>query len=250
MSDYLDLGLNSPFLNVSGFLGFNPSKQLEKINFLGGWITPPISYQRRKPASDRTLIQFQGGVLIHTGLPNPGFQKVIKDHAAAWGRMAIPTWVHLISDSPERIRHIVSKVEELDCVAAIELGLQEDLTFEEVKSLCTAAVGKIPLVVDIPISYPNFQVFEKLDLSNMLAISLSAPRGAMVSKNQKLIEGRLFGPGLFPQSLLALRRALDQTLPVILSGGIDSFHKAKEVLGMGAAVVKLDLPFWTGIIPE
>ncbi len=249
MNTHQDLGLSSPYLNVSGFLGFNPVRQLERCAVLGGWITPGISYRRRQPASDRVVEQYPGGVLIHSGLPNPGFTRVIRDHHDSWRRIGVSTWVHVLVDSPPHVAEVASRLEDMDCAAVIELGFPEDIHPEEIMAACRAAAGKIPLVVDLPLTFPDFSMFDRMDQPELLALSLCAPRGALLTCDQRLVSGRLYGPALYPQALAALEKALGQLRPVIVSGGIDSKQKAQQVLEMGAAAVKFDLPLWTGFIP-
>ena len=68
----------------------------------GAFITNPISLRPRLPTAQPALIEFPGGFLLHTGLPNPGLSAVLKKHGARWNRADLPIIVNLMADRPGR----------------------------------------------------------------------------------------------------------------------------------------------------
>ena len=76
-----DLVLEKPFVNAAGMLGFAPdAHNMPFLDRLGAFITNPISRTPRKPAGNRACLPFPGGFLLHTGLPNPGINRVIRQY--------------------------------------------------------------------------------------------------------------------------------------------------------------------------
>ncbi|MEK6222795.1 MAG: hypothetical protein N2D54_11170, partial [Chloroflexota bacterium] len=85
-------------MNAAGMLGFSPDK-LSVFPGQGAFITNPISLRQRKPAYGERMLNFPGGILLHTGHPNPGLSAVIKQHAGKWVKSNLPIIVHLLFSS-------------------------------------------------------------------------------------------------------------------------------------------------------
>ncbi|MBK8824145.1 MAG: hypothetical protein IPN58_16545 [Anaerolineales bacterium] len=118
-----DLYFSKPIMNTAGLLGFAPDPRAG-INFdaFGAFVTNPISLRSRLPAAQPALIEFPGGFLLHSGLPNPGLSAVLKKHAARWNRADMPIIVNLMADRPEETMRMVQMLEGVDNVMAVELG--------------------------------------------------------------------------------------------------------------------------------
>ena len=96
-----ELVLRRPFVNTAGFMGFYPDSKYPNLwQALGAFITNPISYRPRKPAENRASLSYPGGVLLHTGLPNPGFEVVLRRFTLRWSRSPLPIIVHLMAEEP------------------------------------------------------------------------------------------------------------------------------------------------------
>jgi dihydroorotate dehydrogenase len=78
-------------------------------------------------------------------------------------------------------------------------------------------------------------------------ISMAAPRGALPVDGERLTEGRLFGPSLFPQALEIVHSARKLRLPIIGAGGVYSKENADTLLSAGALAVQMDSVLWRGI---
>ena len=59
-----------------------------------------------------------------------------------------------------------------------------------------------------------------------------------------LIEGRLYGPSLFPQTLEAVHSAARMGLPVIGAGGVWKREQAQALIEAGALAVQMDASLW------
>jgi dihydroorotate dehydrogenase len=182
-------------------------------------------------------------VLIHTGFPNPGLRTAIKDYAAAWGRAPLPIILHLLSAEPKQMRAAMPRLEELENVVAIELGLDLDIGQSEAKDLVHIAAGELPLIVQIPL-HRALELSPALMDAGASAISLGPPRGALPGPDSKLVSGRLYGPALYPQTMACVRALVTNNIPVIAAGGISSKADGEAMLGAGAIAVQMEITLW------
>lgn len=241
-----ELTLNSPWINAAGSLGFAPGGDWPAPVVQGAFVTNPISLRPRTAAEDRTLIEYPGGFLLHTGVTNPGLGEVIKRYAARWARSALPVWVHLLADTPENVSQMVQALEGLDGVAAIVLGVPPRVYGEQALSLVASASGERPLVVEAPLTAAGDGWIGRLVGLGVAALSLAAPRGALPNSDGEIVGGHLVGPGLFPQVMAALRTARRSRLPLIASAGVYSQAQGDALLKAGAWAVALDGVLWRG----
>ncbi len=241
-----DLIFSKPFMNAAGTLGFAPDSRAPVTwSDLGAFCTNPISLRRRKAATAPVLVQFPGGFLLHTGLPNYGFHAALEKFGHRWPDAPLPIIVHLMADRPEETRLMVQVLEGLDNVMALELGFAPLLTDDIILLAVKLCSGELPLIVSLPAE-------QILDLGGQLlqagaaALSIAAPRGAM-NKDGEFITGRLFGPALFPKSLDVVHSAARLGYPVIGSGGVGSKADGEAMLAAGALAVQMDSALW---LPE
>ena len=118
-----DLYFRTPIMNAAGMLGFAPDTRADvPWNELGAFVTNPLSARPRKPTSHPAVVEYPGGFLLHTGLPNPGFPSAVKKYAHKWADSSLPVIVHLMADRPEETKRMVESLEGVDNVMAAELG--------------------------------------------------------------------------------------------------------------------------------
>src|SRR5688572_30418875 len=118
-----DLYFSKPLINSAGSLGFAPdTRNGISLDSFGAFVTNPISLRSRLPTAHPTVIEFLGGFLVHTGLPNPGFSNVIKKYSAKWNRADLPIIVNLMADRPEETQQMVRQLEYIENVMAVQLG--------------------------------------------------------------------------------------------------------------------------------
>lgn len=244
MAEILPLpGTISPFMNAAGFFGYTPPSVSMLADQLGAFITAPISLTKRTPARNRCLVEFPGGFLLHTGLPNDGFSRILKQHHQKWAGLKYPVWPHLLPQSASDCRQMVRALEDVENIAALEISLPEDATPGQVEEWLEAAVGELPIYVCTPLYSPWQTWLSVFNLYNISGVVLSAPRGS-VYHNESLVRGRLYGPSLFPQMLDILQQNRDCGIPLIAGSGIFSFEQAEMALQVGASAVQFDACLW------
>jgi dihydroorotate dehydrogenase (NAD+) catalytic subunit len=245
-----ELYLPSPWMNAAGTLGFTlpPRWPVAEIDLktLGAFVTNPVSLGPRTPAGERALLPYPGGALMHSGLPNPGLSRVLRQYAERWAQSNLPVWVHLIGTNPGEIQQMVQRLEGREGVMAIELGLPPDIQASDALALVDAAYGELPLVAHLPLSAAGEAWVSDLVEHGASAISLGAPRGALPGSAGRLISGRLYGPSLFPLTLSAVQSLRRRGIPVIAGPGVYRQADAQALLDAGALAVQLDTVLWRG----
>jgi dihydroorotate dehydrogenase (NAD+) catalytic subunit len=239
-----DLSIKTPWLNAAGTLGFRPPRSWPWPEAPGAFVTNPISLGKRSPAEERTLLEYPGGALLHTGLPNPGLRSVIKAHGRRWARLDLPLWVHLLADSPGEISQMVEMLDGREDIAAIELGISPKASGAEALALVGAAGIELPVVACVPLDRAGENWVMDLPSAGASAVCLSAPRGTLPGDHGKLVSGRLYGPGLFPQVLSTLQRLHMLQIPLIAGCGVYTLQTGQALLDAGAWAVQLDLVLW------
>jgi dihydroorotate dehydrogenase len=241
-----DLYFRTPLMNAAGTLGFSPDPRLPLLwQEFGAFVTNPISLRPRLPAAQPALIEFPGGFLLHSGLPNPGFSAVIEREAPRWSRAELPVIVHLMADRPEEAARMVRRLEEQDNVLAVELGFAPLLTDDILLLALEMCMGELPLIISLPLDQV-LRLGSTLIMQGAAAISLAPPRGALpLAQNHALIHGRLYGPALFPQTLETVSVAARSGFPIIGGGGVWKRDQAEVLLEAGALAVQVDAALWS-----
>ena len=246
----LEVSLDSPWMNAAGTLGFAPSalsmSRWQVPAPMGAFVTNPISLHARTPAADRGLMAFPGGVLLHSGLINPGLRRVIRKYSERWAQSSVPVWVHLIGQQPDEIHQMVRQLEGLDGVAALEIGIPPEASGSHALAFIEAAFGELPIAAHIPLTSAGEGWVEKLREAGASAISLGGPRGALPSDTGRPVNGRLYGPGLFPLMMAAVQNARRLGIPVIAGAGVYRGREAQALRDAGAWAVQLDTVLWRG----
>ncbi len=238
------LDLRTPWMNAAGSLGFAPNPRGDvPLQDFGAFVTNPISLRLRKAAHPPRLLKFPGGVLIHTGHPNFGLRAALKSYAAAWARSPLPIIVHLLSAESKQLRTAMPRLEELENILAIELGLDIEISLSQAMDLVHIAAGELPLIVQVPLDR-TLELSPALIEAGASAICLGPPRGSLPGPDGKLVSGRLYGPALFPQTLATMRQLVTNDIPVIASGGVQTKADGEALLAAGAIAVQMDIALW------
>ena len=258
-----DLTFSTPYMNAAGTLGFAPDYRAPvPWDSFGTFVTNPLSLRPRRPTANPALIEYPGGFLLHTGLPNPGLPAAIKKYARRWADSRLPIIVHLMADRPEESSRMVQSLEGLENIAAVELGFAPLLADDIILLTIEMSLGELPLIVSLSIEQV-LSLGPRVVQEGAAAISLAAPRGMLSvtlqqaqgddanpisspKEKREIISGRLSGPALFPQSLLTVRDAVGANLPVIGAGGVGKKENADAMLSVGALAVQVDESLWKG----
>jgi dihydroorotate dehydrogenase (NAD+) catalytic subunit len=246
-----DLYFSKPLMNAAGSLGFAPDPRLGIAgDSIGAFVTNPISLRPRAPAAKPEIIEYPGGFLLHSGLPNPGFNAIIKKFAARWDKSDLPIIVHLMADRPEQTQRMVQMLEVQENVMAAELGFAPLLADDILLLTLEMALGELPLIFSLSVEQV-LGLGPRLIQEGAQAISIAAPRGALsltpgpsLKGRGELITGRLYGPSLFPRTLEIVYSAARLGLPIIGAGGVWSKENADAMLAAGALAVQVDAALW------
>lgn len=240
-----DLNISPPLMNAAGTLGFVPrSDGRVDLSQFGAFITNPISFQSRSPASTRKRLFFEGGFLLHSGLPNPGFKASIRRYVGRWARSPIPIIIHLLAEEADRLRSMVSRCEGLQGVEGIEIGLPPGGDLQHANELIEAGTGELPLIVRLPVDRADFYL-HSLAGAPISAISLGPPRGALADESGQVVSGRLYGPAIFPSMLARVKDVVHSGISIFAAGGVYSRQQVEMLLKFGAAGVQLDSVLWS-----
>jgi len=230
-------------MNAAGALGFAPDLHSPVAwGEFGAFVTNPISLRPRAAADRPALLEYPGGFLLHTGLPNPGFARLMRTNARRWHQSPVPIIIHLIADRPEETRDMARALEGQENILAIELGFAPLLADDLILLAVEQSVGELPVIVSLP-SEQLLHLGPRTLNEGAAAISPASPRGALV-QNESTVTGRLFGPSLFPQALELVRAAALLGLPIIGAGGVFSPQQADTMLAAGALAFQLDAQCW------
>ena len=238
-----ELGIASPWLNVPGFLGYLPPAQLDFAAALGAFSPPLLTLTARSPASDRTALPFSGGVLLHTGLPTPGFAGALRQYGQRWSRLAMPLWLNGMPADAAEAKEFSERVDELEYVAAYQITLPEGIPLQAKAEILKASQGEKPFFVEIPLDELNSETLAVARKSGAYGVVLGAPRGSLLLGDRR-VSGRLYGPALYPQVVRAVEQFSDCGLPVVAGCGVTSIEQGTDLLKLGAAAVQFDVSLW------
>jgi dihydroorotate dehydrogenase (NAD+) catalytic subunit len=240
-----DLYFSKPLMNAAGSLGFAPDFRSpgDLGSLFGAFVTNPLSLRPRVPAAKPEIIEYQGGFLLHTGLPNPGFHAGMKKYSAKWSRSDLPIIIHLMADRPEETQKMVRLLETQENVMAVELGFAPLLANDIILLTLEMCLGELPLIFSLPIEQV-LSLGPRLIQGGAQAISVAMPRGALPASDMSLITGRLYGASLFPRTLETVYSAAKARLPIIGAGGVWTKENAAAMLTAGALAVQVDAALW------
>jgi len=240
-----ELVIEPPLMNAAGMLGFAPDlHSVIDYSCLGAFITNPISLRPRMAASAQRINKFPGGLLIHTGYPNPGLNTILKTCASHWSRSPIPIIVHLLAQDEKQIYKMVSRLEGLESVEGVEIGFPSQVDAELACNMLQAAAGELPVIARLPFEEAENLLPVISTRTNVNAVSLAPPRGILPVSRETMVEGRLYGPNVFPWSLALTQKIAAGNLPVVTAGGIYTQEQIEIMLSVGAFGVQVDTVLW------
>jgi len=228
-----------------------PPKDLIEIRKLGAVVTNPVTYKPRRMARGTSVVALSGGLLLHTGMPNPGIKKVIKDYGQTWSRLPVPVIVHIMGTIPPDVRRCARMLADVPVVQGIELGIHDLATIAEMETLIETVTEttQLPLLVRVPLDRAA-ELAPAVARSQAGAIVVGAPPRGLARDpiSGKILSGRLYGPLVKPIALRAVSQVVQlvekEGLPVIGGGGIHSAQDARDFIDVGARAVQLDSLIW------
>lgn len=240
------LSLPHSILNAAGILGWGGEHRgLIDFSCLGALVTNPVTWTPRTPAHGPNVVEVPGGVLIHTGLPNPGVRRMVRQHAHDWARLGCPVIVHLAATTLRDVARAAEVLERTEAVSGIELGLREEVPASELTQLIRAVVGGPPLLVRLPLPRAA-ELGEAAVRAGADALTVGAPARLTVAVNEHKLTGRFYGPEAFPLALDTVRALANLDLGVALvgAGGIFTIEQGQALLDAGATAIQVDALLW------
>ncbi|MDE2636745.1 MAG: hypothetical protein OXI30_10300 [Chloroflexota bacterium] len=242
--------VSTPVMPAAGTVGFGDRyKALLDFEKLGALVTNPVTVEPWRPASGTRIVPLDAGVLVHTGLPNPGLAKVISQNRRIWAGLPIPVVLHLVGSSAANMRRAVELIDEVEEIAAVELGLGDDIAeADAVKLVREASRMEKPLLVRLPFYECRAIALPVAEAGADALVMTAPPRGTARDRHTgRLVSGRVYGPLIKPVILRLvgrLRREAPADLPIIASGGIHSPQDARDYVDAGAVAVQVDTATW------
>ncbi len=243
------LTVETPVMNATGILGFGDQyRDLIDLSKLGAFVTNPITYAPWSPATGTRAIPMDSGMLLHTGLPNPGAKKIIAHNREVWAKLGVPVIAHIVAHSPEDMASCVRIVDREEAISAIEIGLADDISPAEVEWFLHAALQRTekPVLARLAFNSTSEHAKAAIDAGASALVAYAPPRGTARDRRGVLTAGRLYGPMIKPLVLRMvgqLVRALPH-LPIIACGGIHSPQDARDFIEAGATAVQVDSAVW------
>lgn len=244
------LALASPLIAGSGAVGYGDTWPAGlRPELFGALVTPPISWRAFRGTTPPRLAELPAGFVLATGEHNPGYRRVVQDHAERWRRLGVPVIVALASGATEDWDRLAAALEEETVAAGLELHLPAVCHRSDAATWIAAVrrVCTLPLLVKLPV--PRAVALAPTCASagaDALVVGTAAMATAFTSEGN-LIEGPAAGPLVFPFTLHALRAvtALALDLPLIAAGGITRLQEAQRCLAEGASAVQVRSLLWT-----
>jgi dihydroorotate dehydrogenase (NAD+) catalytic subunit len=243
-----DLAFRTRILNAAGMLGFAPDPR-KSLNYdlLGAFVTNPVSLLPRSPAMERCSIPYLGGVLLHSGFPNPGLVKAIGKYSRQWGISSTPVILHLMVGEDLEMEKILRILEPVEGVTGLELSFDPDCDPHKIARILQIALTEWPVIAQLSIEQIR-AVLPFVQSDELSAVSITPKRGKLIAKvadgENRLVNGRLYGASLYPQTLTDLEQALSYQVPVIASGGVTTLEQVEQLLQAGAYAVQIDTILW------
>ena len=187
-------------------------------------------------------------MLIYTGLPNPGLSKVLGKYRQLWSSLPLPVIVHLVASNLEHVRKSASRLDAENSVDAIELGLNDDMSWKEAEAFIKAAVGNTekPVLARLPLQDAYEIAQAAADAGAGSLVVAAPPRGtARDPHTGRLVSGRIYGPLVKPMALRVVGQLVTRIdIPIIGAGGIHSQEDARDFIEAGARAVQVDTLTW------
>lgn len=260
--DLAGLRLQNPVMTASGTSGYGreyaPYAELRR---LGAFVTKAVSTQERKGNRPQRIVETPGGMLNAIGLANVGLERFCTEKTAFLRELGVPAIVNVVGYSIEEYLTVCRRLDEVDCVAAVELnvscpnvanGLEFGTDPDRLHELVAAArkvVRRAKLIVKLSPNVTDIAATaraavdggaEALSVINTLrGMAINVDTWEPVLANRV---GGVSGPAIKPIALAMVNEvyrkvAGERGVPIIGMGGIVSWRDAVEFLLAGATAL-------------
>lgn len=243
------LSVANPVLLGAGTLGYGESvpKGLDVGAFGAAVVGPVLAASRAGPQPPR-LAHTDGGAIVHAGLQSRGLAAALKRHGALWPRLGCPVVVQTADNAAALLAQTAERLAEVDGVAGLELLLPREADAETVRRLVGAAVraADLPLWVKLPPESALTLAPAAVEAGAAGLVAAQPPLGRAPAPSGAPVEGPLYGPGVFAQTLRMVGAVAALGLPaaLIAAGGIHTAAHVRLALEAGAQAVQVDSLVW------
>jgi len=242
------LRLACPVMVAAGCYGLGTEyRGLVDEGSLGAVVVGPVTPHPRRGAHPPRAVPIPGGILLHTGLDNPGLPAVLQRYSRAWARSPAPVILHLAATTPDEVEAACERLAAVETVAAVELGLADFVEPDEAATLVAAAVTAYergPVLVRLPLEAAT-RLAGPVAAAGADALVVGAPPRGTTLHQGRFITGRLYGPFVLPLAMRALRRVAEVVdRPLIGCGGVYTASDAVAFLRAGAVAVQVGSLIW------
>ncbi len=243
------LTLASPLLAGSGAVGYADAwpPGITAAMF-GAIVTPPVSWRPRRGHPPARLAETPAGFILAAGDHNPGYRRVMDDHALDWRRLPVPVIMALAGSAVEDWDRIAAYLEDEPGVAGLELHVAEGVRSVDVANWVSTVrrVTTLPLLVKLPAAQSLALAPAAVHAGADALVIGAPPLAAALTPGGARIEASMAGPAAFPFTLRAVAAVagLNLAAPIIAAGGICRLEDAGLCLGAGAVAVQAHSLLW------
>jgi dihydroorotate dehydrogenase len=155
----------------------------------------------------------------------------------------VPVIVHLLARGVEEVVKMARRLETVEGVNGLEVGVVSDASPEMVVALTQAACGELPVIIQLPMEC-SVELALRAIKAGAVAVSLASPRGIFPTQEGEFVQGRLYGPAILPIALRTVQELTQLGIPTIGAGGIYNQEQKEAMLAAGALAVQLDAILW------
>ncbi len=245
----IGLTLTNPVMPAAGCFGWGLEyAKLVEVETLGALVVGPVTAGKRRGANPPRTLPVPGGVLLHTGLANPGLAAIARRYARVWARSPVPVIVHVAGTSPGETSACCQRLSNIETVSGVELGLADTVNLDEAITIIQAArtTTHHPLIVRLPLLHADTLCQAAVEAGADALTVAAPPRGTVWHEpSGQFVRGRLYGPFAHPLALRAARRVVELvSVPVIGCGGIHNVEDARAFIHAGAVAVQVGGALW------
>jgi dihydroorotate dehydrogenase (NAD+) catalytic subunit len=243
------LRIVNPVIGASGIFGFaGEYSRLIDLSKLGAIVTNPVTWKPRRAATGTRVVPLDSGVLVHTGLPNPGMNAVYRTYISRWKSSNVPIIVHIVATTPDEVGKCAQVLDMNEGIAAIEIGLSDQASHRDARLMIGTArqFTSLPVLARIPLYFATHVALAAEEAGADALVVAAPPRGtARDPLTGQLVGGRVYGPWLKALALRAVGQIASRThIPVIGCGGIHNPDDARDYIEAGAKAIQVDSVAW------
>ncbi len=243
------LSLSSPLILAAGMIGYGDARaRALDLSHCGAWVTAPIGLRPRPGPPPPRMAEVPGGLILTETGQNPGVDRVIQQHRAAWSRLGLPVIARLWGDEEDQAA-VAERLEGIESIAALELAPDDRLGPEAAARLVQRVrhACDLPLLIALPLRADVIDWAAACAEAGANALVIGQPpRGMGLTADHTPVHGRLYGPAVAPLARAALEQvaSAELGLPLIGASGIHHPQDAHQFLQLGAVAFQIDTAIW------